>query len=376
MGRNCHVCSRHLSASDALGRNVLNNPLALAPIQSEKKKLYFFVHFLGEAYHVNFSVTFFGRSLSMAFFSVGVLLTQVCMIQACNMNSAVAAAAPAQDREAILKHAGCFEVTFDFVETIPLTPGYKLRAPYHNQAMEYVVVDQDTGDRISLQHILVFRGAVQKHWRQEWTYQAPSRYNYVGNQTWNRVDLSTAATAGQWTQKVFNVDDSPRYECSAPWIHWGDQHYWECETDRPLPRREYSARNDYQIVQARNRQQLRSDGWILEEDNGKVVLANGKRSTLVEEKGKNQFFRVADARCKAGVQYWQESQGVWNAIVRAWNEVYSTHATLTLATPAPQGKPELYEALFELADRATQVKSSPQAIRTEAASLIQTYVTK
>jgi hypothetical protein len=303
--------------------------------------------------------------------AVFALVSSVSLLAA---QPAAAATVPAQDREAILKHAGCYEVTFDFVETVPLQPGYKIKAPYHNQAMEYVVVDQDTGDRISLQHILVFRGMIQKHWRQEWTFEAPSRLNYVGNQTWNKEALSTSATAGYWTQKVYNVDDSPRYECAAPWIHWGDQHYWECETDRPLPRREYTTRNDYQTVQARNRQQLRKDGWILEEDNAKVILANGKRSTLVEEKGKSQFFRVDEARCKAGVEYWQQNNTIWHAIVGAWNDVYATRSSLTLMTPAPQGQPELYEVLFELADKAATAKTGAKEITAEATKLIQGYV--
>lgn len=284
------------------------------------------------------------------------------------------AAAPYKDRDAILKFAGCFEVTFDFKETFARTPGYKFQQPYHNQATEYVVVDEDTGDRISLQHILVFRGAVQKHWRQEWIHEPDSRYDFKGDATWEKVAIDSQERTGRWVQKVYNVDDSPRYECAAPWVHWGDNHYWECETGRPLPRREYSTRSDYQIMQARNRQAIRADGWVMEEDNGKVVVEpNGKRKLLVKEKGENQYFRIDDARCKAGAEYWAKSQTTWRAIVGAWNDVYRTHSKLQLVTPA-QGQSDLWEVLFEFADRAEKEKLNPSQITEGASILMKPYV--
>ena len=302
------------------------------------------------------------------------LLSVFTLLMIASSAPALGAAAPSNDRDAILKFAGCFEVTFDFKETFARTPGYKFQTPYHNQATEYVVVDEDTGDRISLQHVLVFRGAVQKHWRQEWTYEPESRFDFKGNATWEKVAIDSQERAGRWVQKVFNVDDSPRYECAAPWVHWGDNHYWECETDRPLPRREYTARSDYQIMQARNRQALRDDGWVMEEDNGKVVLLqNGKRKTLVREKGENQYFRVEDSRCQSGSEYWTNSRATWRAIVDAWNDVYRTHQKLELVTPA-EGQPELYEVLFDFAERAENTKMNPAQVTTEAARLIQPFV--
>lgn len=293
--------------------------------------------------------------------------------------AALASAAPAKDRESILKMAGCNEITFDFKETFAMVPGYQFKAPYHNQALEYVVVDEDSGDRISLQHILVFRGAVQKHWRQEWTYEPESLFQFKGptdgHATWDKATLAANERAGRWVQRVFNVDDSPRYECAAPWVHWGTNSYWECETGRPLPRREYTTRNDYQILQARNRHAIRADGWVLEEDNIKVAIENGKQNGLVKEKGENQNFKVDDSRCRKGAEYWTENRGTWHAIVAAWNQIYQANSTLKMITPA-EGQPELYEVLFDLADRAGKAKTAPTQITTEAAQLIQPFFTK
>ena len=44
----------------------------------------------------------------------------------------------------------------------------------------------------------------------------------------------------QWTQKVYQVDDSPRYSGSATWVHVDGKRYWQNKTGAPLPRREYS----------------------------------------------------------------------------------------------------------------------------------------
>ena len=65
---------------------------------------------------------------------------------------------------------------------------------------------------------------------------------------WGYRKLSKALAAkGTWTQKVFQVDDSPRYEGYATWVHVDGRHYWDSQTDGPLPRREYSKRSDYNV---------------------------------------------------------------------------------------------------------------------------------
>ena len=60
-----------------------------------------------------------------------------------------------QDRQAILAMAGDYQVHFDFTETVPLHEGYKLKDKKLSGGYEVVRVIEDTGDFISLQHILV-----------------------------------------------------------------------------------------------------------------------------------------------------------------------------------------------------------------------------
>ncbi|MEM9419357.1 MAG: DUF6607 family protein, partial [Planctomycetota bacterium] len=61
----------------------------------------------------------------------------------------------ARDRQAILSLAGGYQVDYRFEETAALRPGYELASPYTASAVEWVVVAQDTGERVVLQHLLV-----------------------------------------------------------------------------------------------------------------------------------------------------------------------------------------------------------------------------
>ena len=277
----------------------------------------------------------------------------------------------ALDHDSIRKFAGCYDVTFDFAETFSQQAGYKLHDPYNEEATEYVVVDEDSATRVSLQHILVFRGGVQKHWREEWVYQPTSLFHYEGNQTWQKVAVINST--GQWAQRVFSVDDSPRYECSAPWVQWNNEAYWECKTARPLPRRE-SGRTDYQVLNARTRQEIFADGWMIEEDNVKTAIVNGVQTPVVKEKGENHYDRLPDSRCKGGADYWTANRDTWHAIVAAWNEIYAANDVLKFTTPA--GQPPLFQPLFELADRAHSAQMSPAAVTAAAHQVIAPYLVK
>lgn len=59
------------------------------------------------------------------------------------------------DRRAILAMLGNYEVKFNFDETVVLKPGYERKAPKRSTAFEHVLLVEDAGKRISLQHILV-----------------------------------------------------------------------------------------------------------------------------------------------------------------------------------------------------------------------------
>ena len=87
------------------------------------------------------------------------------------------------DRRAILAMLGNYQVKFNFDETVVLKPGYTRKDPKRSAAFEQVLLVEDTGRRISLQHILVMGGGtITKHWRQDWVYESARHWAYVGNQ--------------------------------------------------------------------------------------------------------------------------------------------------------------------------------------------------
>src|SRR5690606_41645411 len=100
--------------------------------------------------------------------------------------TAGATAAPARDHDAILAMQGEHMVDFAFDETVLLQPGYERSPAMRSGGDEVVIVVQATPTRVVLQHILVDAksGHVTKHWRQDWVYEAPTRFEVSGEQTW------------------------------------------------------------------------------------------------------------------------------------------------------------------------------------------------
>lgn len=275
-----------------------------------------------------------------------------------------------KDREQILGMAGCYEVRFQFTETFSRKPGYQLQSPYSSGALEWITVDVDKKDRVELQHLLVVGpGAVIKHWRQEWIYEDVNRKAFKGDMTWVSEDYSAKRIQGQWEQNVTQVDDSPRYECQAQWIHSGNNSFWECTSWNPLPRREFSTRNDYNVLNRRNRHQQTSYGWVHEQDNEKLVVKNNSiLEILTEEKGKNSYTRVDDKKCSLAKVWWEERKKTWETIREAWDKIHSEYGTLTfrkLSSP-------LWKELGQLSEKANSEGWPASQLKDKAYFLIKT----
>ena len=163
-----------------------------------------------------------------------------------------------KDRRAILAMLGEYRVYFDFMETMGFTEGYSPSRPYQSWATEFVTLVEDKRDFISLQHILVIftekedgslsEPMVVKHWRQDWKYQDRNLNEYKGFNKWAKKRYSSFAVRGAWSQSVYQVDDSPRYQSYGIWDHQENLSSWKSkDTWRPLPRREFSIREDYDL---------------------------------------------------------------------------------------------------------------------------------
>ena len=270
-----------------------------------------------------------------------------------------------RDRRAILAMAGTFRASFDFLEVAGFRPGFTPDRPYQSWGTEYVYVLRDEPRFVSLQHLLVMfitnpDGGVDgpfvtKHWRQDWRYEDATLLTYRGNNTWAKEHLRPTDVRGTWSQSVFQVDDSPRYASFGRWEHFGNLSTWQSGTTwRPLPRREFSVRKDYQVLVGTNRHTITPTGWVQEENNLKVVLDAAGRPVagepvLAKETGLNRYERLRDFDDAAGRRYRQRTEPFWEFVRAAWADVIRTHERFTLKAPPDQG--QLFAPVFEYAER-------------------------
>ncbi|MEM6317838.1 MAG: DUF6607 family protein [Bacteroidota bacterium] len=257
-----------------------------------------------------------------------------------------------QDRKAILGMCGCYEVDFNFAETFNYSKdeNYKPSEVKHSGGLEWAQLVEDEDNKIVIQHILVAGSPEEpyiiKHWRQDWVYENTDFYMFNHDRKWTFERKPKAEVVGQWTQKVFQVDDSPRYEGTGSWVHVDGKSYWESTTDAPLPRREYTKRADYNVTIRRNRQEITDKGWIHDQDNDKVVRKDGEEDfVLAQEKGMNYYNKVDDSKCKAAADWWQQHHGKWATVRQNWDAVFAKNQDLELAKKV-EGK-LLYKYLFD-----------------------------
>lgn len=260
-------------------------------------------------------------------------------------------APPEADRAAILAMVGAYRVTFVFDETVVLAEGYERGEPQRSGAREVVLLVDDAGDRIVLQHILVApSGHVTKHWRQDWHFEAPARLEFVADQRWEMREIPADRVEGSWTQCVFEVSDAPRYCGTGHWNHrYGNATWTSDRSWRPLPRREYTRRSDYNALNVENRHTVTTGGWTHEQDNTKVRRADdGSSETLVREFGFNDYMRTEAVDFTPALDYWAATEGFWAAVRGAW-EAHLAGGGVELQMEV-DGMP-LIVALFEAAER-------------------------
>ena len=266
-----------------------------------------------------------------------------------------------QDKESIKSMCGCFEVEFNFAETFSYSEdsSYLPSKVKHAGALEWAQLVSESDNKLVIQHLLVVGNPenpmIIKHWRQDWLYQNTNLYEFYADNKWNYKKLTDEQVKGQWTQKVYQVDDSPRYEGSSSWVHVDGKNYWENTTDAPLPRREYTKRSDYNVTKRGNRHEIVEGGWIHDQDNDKIIReTNAKDVVIAQEKGINFYNKTEDSKCKAAVKWWEENNDFWNNVRSSWDEIYSKNQDLKLAEKV-EGK-RLYEVLFSMDIKTSKKK--------------------
>ena len=265
------------------------------------------------------------------------------------------------DKQLIKGMCGCFDVKFNFAETF----SYSKDSTYQPSkvkiagALEWAQLVEEDNNKVVIQHLLVVGSEsnpmVIKHWRQDWIYQNTNFYMFNHDRKWNFLKFSDDEVKGQWTQKVYQVDDSPRYEGSGSWVHVDGKNYWENATDAPLPRREYTKRSDYNVTLRSNRHEIVDKGWIHDQDNKKIIRVEGEDDfILAEEKGYNVYTRVDDSKCIAAQKWWEENQEYWKRVRDIWKTIYGDETNLELADKV-EGK-RLYDVLFSMDINSSEKK--------------------
>ena len=242
-------------------------------------------------------------------------------------------------------------------------PGFEADQPYQSWATEVIDVIEDTGDRIVLQHVIVMEyvdvdgniqgPVVQKHWRQDWVWQDTTIHAYSGDDSWAEQIFSADEVAGRWSQAVYQVDDSPRYEALGDWVHLANYSAWTSDdTWRPLPRRESSVRDDYNVLIGTNRHTITPTGWVHEENNLKVLLDDAGasaawESVLARELGINRYEVIEGFDFSARDTYWQATADFWTDVRAEWARIYAENENFSLEVP--DGAAPLFAPMFEYA---------------------------
>lgn len=236
------------------------------------------------------------------------------------------------EKELIKSMAGCYTVDFKFAETFAPEAGYEFRERYHERAKEYVFVVEETADKISLQHLLRVGNPINdgvegkttiiKHWRQDWIYENQELLSYVKDFEWQKSQLSADVVQGTWTQQVYQVDDAPRYEGFGRWTHHNGRHYWDGVADAPLPRRDRTTRDDYNVLVRDCRIEIFDDGgWMIDQDNRKMLRDDsGKGALLCMEKGL-ETFTPDDYDAAPFEAWWVKRADFWADVRRCWAEL-------------------------------------------------------
>jgi hypothetical protein len=267
---------------------------------------------------------------------------------------AIGLAAPVQaqtinERKNIEKLCGCYEVQFKYAETFSPDTSYKFHDRDEiNGGLELILPVEVSDKKMVLQHLLVITDSmIIKHWREDWTYENPVIWKYKGDKLWVKEQLKPDQVKGKWTQSVWEVSDAPRYQGASEWINTDGKTFWQNTSDAPLPRREYSIRNDYNILRRANRIILNNDGWVHEQDNQKIIRNKGTDKLLVEEKGINSYKKVDDSKCAAAKAYWERNKLYWTKVRVAWEHYLAAHSFVELKDTI-DGKP-LHQYLNDLA---------------------------
>src|SRR5690606_36002111 len=134
-----------------------------------------------------------------------------------------------------------------------------------------------------------------------------------------------------WTQKVYQVDDSPRYEAIGSWVHVDGRSQWISTADSPLPRREHTERSDYNVLNRRNFVYLTPTLWMFEQDNKKIIRTPEGDKLLAQEKGLEEFVKIDPKAFDYAQGWWKKNEAFWKQVRTAWDGTFKSNGIIQLA---------------------------------------------
>ena len=268
--------------------------------------------------------------------------------------------AATKDKAAIMQMQGCFEISFFYAEAFNYQndTAYKPSALYEARALELALPVEINEHKVSIQHILLAGPEddphLIKHWRQDWLYEPAYMHTYEAHGLWQAARLSKKERRKRWIQKVYQVDDSPRYQSVGRWVHEDTRSYFESKGNAPVPRREYTKRDDYNLMYRRNRYVITDYGWVYDQDNDKVLRKEslGKNHVLARERGYSVYRRVDESRCAKARVWWEEEKEKWKQVRKVFQSLLSQDKDLYLH-PVVDEQP-LYMHLDALSAESSQ----------------------
>lgn len=102
-----------------------------------------------------------------------------------------------------------------------------------------------------------------------------------------------------------------------------------------MPRRESTARDDYDLIEGVNRHTIGPFGWVHEQDNLKQVLGadiDAPKASRARELGVNRYDRVIGFDFSAADDYWRATAPFWSIVRDAWSDRLASATTLEVAT--------------------------------------------
>jgi hypothetical protein len=133
---------------------------------------------------------------------------------------------------------------------------------------------------------------------------------------------------------VFEVSDAPRYCGTGRWEYSNGIATWTSDLSwRPLPRREYTRRSDYNAVSAINRHTITPNGWTHEQFNTKVLRKpDGTQVELAREFGFNDYRKTGEVDFRTAYEYWDATGDYWAKVRARWDVFLSRPPGVHLKT--------------------------------------------